>query len=281
MTHVIDVEQAVCIHRTPSTEVVALRGADLVVEAGEMLALVGPSGSGKSTLLAMLGGLLRPSAGRVRVLDHDLGRLTERQLLTYRSRDVGMLMQGPERNLLPQATVRSNMDFAQLTGGGTRRERRRRADEVLEAVGMTASTNRPVRTMSGGEQQRVALAVALAVPRRLLLADEPTSQLDHVNGVHVAELLNQIRDRWGTTVVVVTHDGELGDRMDRSLAMRDGRIGTEGRHGEQLAVIGRDGTVQLPPDLLTRFPPGGRARVVRRASHVELHPVRGDSEPTS
>lgn len=280
MSPVVSVEQAVCIHRTPASEVVALRGADLVVDEGEMLALVGPSGSGKSTLLAMLGGLLRPSAGRVEVLGQDLVRMQERQLLAFRSRDVGMLMQGPERNLVPYATVRANLDLAQVAARGSSRTRRQCADELMEAVGITGAGHRAVGTLSGGEQQRVALAVALAGSPRLLLADEPTSQLDHANGLRVAELLRDVRDRWGTTVVVVTHDAELGDLMDRSLAMRDGRIGTEGRRGERLAVIGHDGTLQLPPDLLDRFPPGGRARVVRRAGHVELYPVLPDGEPT-
>lgn len=278
MTVAVSVQQAVCIHRSPASEVIALRGADLTVEEGELVALVGPSGSGKSTLMAMLGGLLRPSAGRVEVLGQDIGRLPERQLLSFRNRDVGMLMQGPERNLLPYATVQANLDLAQLSARGSRRLRRQRAGELLDAVGLPDAGSRAVRTLSGGEQQRVALAVAMAGGPRLLLADEPTSQLDHANGVRIAELLRETRDRWGTTVVVVTHDAELGDSMERSLAMRDGRIGTEGRRGERLAVIGRDGTLQLPPDLLDRFPPGGRARVVRRGDHVELHPVLPDPQ---
>lgn len=278
MTAAVNVQQAVCIHRTSASEVVALRGADLTVDEGELVALVGPSGSGKSTLMAMLGGLLRPSAGRVEVLGQDLGRLPERQLLFFRNRDVGMLMQGPERNLLPYATVRANLDLAQLGSRASGRIRRGRADELLDAVGLADAGGKAVRTLSGGEQQRVALAVAMAGGPRLLLADEPTSQLDHANGARIAELLRRTRDRWGTTVVVVTHDTELGDSMDRSLAMRDGRIGTEGRGGERLAVIGRDGTLQLPPDLLERFTPGGRARLVRRADHIELHPVPLEDE---
>jgi len=271
--NVVDVEQAVCIHRTIDSEVVALRGADLLVEEGELVALVGPSGSGKSTLMAMLAGLLRPSAGRVQVLGRDVGRATERQLLAHRGTDVGMLMQGPERNLLPYATIRANVELAQLASDASRSTRRRRAAELLDAVGLDEHSRQPVRSLSGGEQQRVALAAALAAGPRLLLADEPTSQLDHGNAERIALLLRQARDRWGTTVIVVTHDSELGQSMDRRLTMRDGRIGAEGRGEQQYTVIGRDGTIQLPVDLADRFPPGGRARVVRRPTHIELHPA--------
>ncbi|MDH2444067.1 ABC transporter ATP-binding protein [Amnibacterium sp. CER49] len=273
MSVLVDVEQAVCIHRTADSEVVALRGADLLVEEGELVALVGPSGSGKSTLMALLAGLLRPSAGQVRVLGRDVARATEREALLHRSQDIGMLMQGPERNLLPYATVRANVELAQLAARAPRRERHRRAAELLEAVGMGSASSRRAGTLSGGEQQRVALAAALATGPRLLLADEPTSQLDRENAAGIARLLRTARDRWGTTVLVVTHDAELGDAMDRRLTMRDGRIGTEARSGEQYAVIGRDGTVQLPADVADRFPAGGRARVVRRPGHIELHPL--------
>ena len=278
MSVVVDVRQAVCIHRTADSEVVALRGADLRVEDGELVALVGPSGSGKSTLMALLAGLLRPSAGRVEVLGRDVGRATERQLLEHRSRGVGMLMQGPERNLLSSASVRTNVELAGLGAGLPSASRRRRAEELLDAVGLASAARRSIRGLSGGEQQRVALAAALSAGPRLLLADEPTSQLDHANAVRIAGLLREARDRWGTTVIVVTHDAELGAAMDRRLTMRDGRIGVEARSGEQYAVIGGDGTVQLPAEVAERFPAGGRARVVLRAEHIELHPMDPDPE---
>ena len=278
MSAVVDVRQAVCIHRTADSEVVALRGADLLVDDGELVALVGPSGSGKSTLLALLAGLLRPSAGVVEVLGRDVGRATERQLLAHRSTGIGMLMQGPERNLLPYASVRSNVALGALGTDLRAAARRRRVDELLDAVGLADAGRRSVRSLSGGEQQRVALAAALVAGPRLLLADEPTSQLDRDNAARLTHLLRTARDRWGTTVIVVTHDAEVGGAMDRSLTIRDGRIGTEERRGEQYAVIGRDGTVQLPADVAGRFPPGGRARVVRRADHIELHPMEPGSE---
>ena len=278
MSVLVDVQQAVCIHRTVDSEVVALRGADLLVEEGELVALVGPSGSGKSTLMALLAGLLRPSAGQVHVLGRDVARASEREVLAHRSQDIGMLMQGPERNLLPYATVRANVELAQLAARAPRAVRHRRAAELLDAVGMAQAAHRRAGSLSGGEQQRVALAAALATGPRLLLADEPTSQLDRENAAGIAELLRTARDRWGTTVIVVTHDPELGDAMDRALTMRDGRIGAEAVSGEQYAVIGRDGTVQLPADLADRFPAGGRARVVRHPDHIELHPLPGRQE---
>lgn len=273
MSAVVEVQQAVCIHRTADSEVVALRGADLRVEDGELVALVGPSGSGKSTLMALLAGLLKPSAGRVEVLGQDVARATERQLLALRGSGLGMLMQGPERNLLPYASVRANVELAGLGSGMRPAERRRRAAELLDAVGLAGAARRSIRSLSGGEQQRVALAAALVSGPRLLLADEPTSQLDHANAARITELLAETRDRWGTTVVVVTHDAEVGAGMDRRLTMRDGRIGAEARSGEHYAVIGQDGTIQLPQELAASFPPGGRARVVRRTGHIELHPA--------
>lgn len=272
---VVDVDRAVCIHRTVDSEVVALRGADLGVEEGELVGLVGPSGSGKSTLMALLAGLLRPSAGRVEVFGVDVGRATERELLALRRGRVGLLLQGPERNLLPFASMRSNVEFAQRAAGG-RVGVRRQATELLDVLGLDAEDRRPVRSLSGGEQQRVALAAALAARPRLLLADEPTSQLDRGNTARVAELLRSARDRWSTTVLVVTHDAELGGAMDRHLTMRDGRVGAEDRRGHRYAVIGRDGTIQLPADLAASFPAGGRARVVDRSGHVELHPADPD-----
>lgn len=270
----VDVRQAVCIHRTADGEVVALRGADLLVEEGELVALVGPSGSGKSTLMAMLAGLLRPSAGLVEVLGRDIGRLSERELLAYRSADIGMIMQGPERNLLPYATARANVEYAQFASRTRTGRSRRSAAELLEAVGLDSNSTQRVRTLSGGEQQRVALAAALSAGARLLLADEPTSQLDQTNAHLIAELLRESRDETGTTVIVVTHDTALGDQMDRRLTMRDGRIGTEDRSGQQYAVIGQDGTLQLPAELAEQFPAGGRARIIRRPMHIELHPAR-------
>lgn len=269
----IEVHQAVAVHRTPDSEVVALRGADLKVEDGELVALVGPSGSGKSTLLALLAGVTRPTAGRVIVLGRDIGRLSERDRSTARRDGIGLLLQGLERNLLPFATAAANVLQA---GSVTRRSRRdltRAAQEMLEAVGIDPASRQPVRLLSGGEQQRVALAAALISRPALLLVDEPTSQLDQENATRVIELLRTARDEHGATVLMVTHDAAAAAGMDRQLSIRDGRIGAESRGGQDYTVIGLDGTLQLPEEAADRFPPGSRARIVTRPTHLELHPA--------
>ncbi len=269
---VVRLERVVQIHRTRDTEVIALSGVDLVVHPGELVGIVGPSGSGKSSLLALLAGLTTPSAGRVEVLGEDLARLSERQRLALRAGGLGIMMQSSDRNLLPYGRVVDNLEFAQRRPGTSRRERRARAAELLDLFGLGPLARRPVRALSGGEQQRLSLAAALADRPALLLVDEPTNQLDTGNRDVVAQLLHDARDNLGATVLAVTHDLELGAAMDRSLAMRDGRLGTERRAGRTVAVVAPDGSVQLPDEVAERYPPGSRVRFVRRADHLELHP---------
>lgn len=261
---------------------VALDGLDLSVAAGETVALLGPSGSGKSTLLTLLGGLIRPSAGTVRVAGQDLGRMGERELLAFRRTHVGMLLQNPSRNLLPYATVRENVQFAQRGTRSPRAQRRARAEELLAAVGLADRASRQATSLSGGEQQRLSLAVSIAHAPPVLLADEPTSQLDHENAEQVARLLRSTRDRFGTTVVMVTHDEALAASFDRSVSMRDGKVGAESHRGETFAVVGRDGSVQLPDEFGAQFPAGTLVRVHRTEHGVELRPEpRSGGEPSS
>jgi putative ABC transport system ATP-binding protein len=265
-------EGVVHIYRRQGVEVVALRGVDLTVDTGEMLALLGPSGAGKSTLLALLAGLLRPSAGRVVVAGRDLGGLSERALLAVRRRDVGILLQGPPRNLLPYATVTENLSFVQRGRAGHGAAGRGRRAELLAAVGLEGRQRDRATALSGGEQQRLALAVAVAQAPRVLLADEPTSQLDTGSAAAVTALLHDVRQREGTTVVVVTHDEQLADRLDRSVAIRGGRVGAQRQAGRTYAVVGQDGSVQLPPEAAAAFPPGTLVRVERTPRGIELVP---------
>lgn len=249
------------IYRAEHHDVAALAGVDLSVSAGEMLALLGPSGAGKSTLLTLFGGLLRPSAGRIRIGDHELSRMSETDLDSLRGREIGIVLQGASRNLVPHRTMRENVEFVQ----GSRRSRRADAvpvDEVLELVGLRERADLPLSSLTPGELQRGALAVAVAMRPGLLLGDEPTSQLDHEARDQVLQTLSDINSTWGTTVIVVTHDPEVAARMPRTVTIRDGRVGAEGRAGEEFAVVSADGSVPLPPHVLASLAPGTLVRLI-------------------
>jgi putative ABC transport system ATP-binding protein len=264
----------VFIYRLEGYDVVALAGVDLDIGAGESVALIGPSGSGKSTLLALLGGLLTPSAGRLAVGDHDLVKAGAEERAQMRAGSVGMVLQGASRNLLPYLSAEQNVRFAQRGVTGSARRSLPPAREVLSLVGLGVRGRAKLRPehLAPGERQRLALAVALANRPGLLLADEPTSQLDSRARDEVLTALDSVRSH-GTTVVVVTHDPAVGLRMGRTVTIRDGRVGAEGRRGEDYAVVGRDGTIHLPADVLRVFTPGtlvdvwlepdGSARLVR------------------
>jgi putative ABC transport system ATP-binding protein len=254
-------EELVHIYRAGGTEVVAVRGVDLDVAAGEQLALLGPSGSGKSTLLALMGGLLPPSAGRVFVGDEEISRLGQADLLRLRADRVGIVLQGAARNLLAYASPLDNVRFAQRSSGRASRRQSMPPAELLDTLGLSSVATHALTGLSGGEQQRVALAVAVANGPGLLLADEPTSQLDHHARDAVLDLLEQVNAQFGTTVVVVTHDPDVGARLGRTVSMRFGRVGQEGRLGEQFAVVGKDGTVHLPDHVLADWPPGTLVRI--------------------
>ncbi|HZC70481.1 MAG TPA: ATP-binding cassette domain-containing protein [Jatrophihabitans sp.] len=256
MSKGVDVRCEGVVHIYPATgkdmgDVVALRGVDLEVDAGEFVSLLGPSGSGKSTVLGLLAGVLRPSAGRVLIGSHDLGRMPPRALGRMRGSLVGTVLQNPSRNLLPYATVRQNVAL-----GAPPRAPRHRPDDLLEQLGLASLATRVAGRLSGGEQQRVAIAAAACSGAPLLLADEPTSQLDAVGRGEVVDLLLQVNRELGATVVLVTHDPHVAERSMRTVTIRDGRVGAEGRHGREFAVVGRDGAIQLPPDVLEHFPPG-------------------------
>lgn len=266
-------DNLVHVYGTPGAEVAALRGVDFVVDEGETVALLGPSGAGKTTLLWHLAGLLRPTAGFVEVAGRRLVTMTPKELAALRLREIGIVLQNPGRNLLPYDTAMGNLLFAQRPVRRSGAAKRRRAMNLLESVGLTGAGHRIAGRLSGGEQQRLAVAVALANSPGLLLADEPTSQLDPVSAEAVLDLIREANRESGTTVVAVTHDVAVGAALGRTVTIRDGRVGAEGRSGEDFVVVGRDGTVQLPPELLDSLPPGTLARAVRHDHGVDLRRV--------
>ncbi|MGH2517126.1 MAG: ATP-binding cassette domain-containing protein [Ktedonobacterales bacterium] len=275
----VESHNLVKIYKSNDLEVVALQGLELRVPRGEMLALVGPSGAGKSTLLNILGGLDMPSAGRCEVAGVDLTRLTARDRLHYRRRIVGHVWQQTSRNLLGDLNLLDNVMVPMVLSGYPAAKRRRRATELLELVGLGPHLRARPERLSGGEQQRGALAVALANNPPLLLADEPTGELDSVTASEVLSLLRSLNVELGLTTIVVTHDQLVADAMDRSVAIRDGRTSTEvvnaEEQNEETAIIDSVGRLQIPRSLLESIGFNGRARIHLAGDHLELWPASG------
>ena len=253
------------IYRAEGHDVAALSGVDLTVAAGERIALLGPSGAGKSTLLALFGGLLRPSAGRIHIGEHELSGMTEEQIDGFRAGEVGIVLQGAARNHLPWLTVRGNVDFAQRPARRSGRDVPPVA-QLLELLGLTDVADRPLEGLTPGQLQLAALAVALACGPGLLLGDEPTSQLDHESRDVVLDALAEVGRTLGTTIVVVTHDPDVARAFPRTVTIRDGRVGGEGRSGEEYSVVAADGSLPLPAPALDAFPAGTLVRVHRTES---------------
>jgi ABC-type lipoprotein export system ATPase subunit len=262
------------VYVVEETQVVALDRVDLVVRPGETVALLGPSGCGKSTLLSIVAGLQRPSSGQVLVGRDDVTAMTVPELLSLRSNRVGIVVQNPGRSLLPYATPEENIAFAQRGANPSRRAELPTAPGLLADLGLSALSGQRVHAMSGGEQQRVAVAVALASAPGLLLADEPTSQLDDANRDALVELLGQANSRYGTTVLTVTHDEEVAQAHRRYVRLRDGRIERDDAAAADLIEIGDDGSVMLPEHTWDSLPPGSTARVIATVDGVRL--VRDD-----
>ena len=242
-------------------DVVALQGVDLSIRPGERVAFLGPSGSGKSTLLTLLGGIQRPSAGRIFLGDSEISRLPEPELARLRSRRVSTMLQGATRNLLPYATARQNIAFARLALSGAERKQAVPERELLARVGLDPVADQVVSTMSGGQRQRLALACAVSTGPQLLLADEPTSQLSHEDRDAVIGLIHELGDELGTTIVVVTHQPEVAATFPRTITMKGGRVGLEGRDGAEYVVIGAEGVVHLPTHLAEQWPQGTLVRI--------------------
>ena len=274
------------IFKTTDLEVVALRGLDLRVASGELMAIVGPSGSGKTTLLNILAGLDTPSAGQVRVGDNDLLKISGRQLITYRRQEVGFVWQQTDRNLVPYLTALQNVELPLILASCPHRERRERARELLDAVGLSKRMDNFPEHLSGGEQQRVAIAVALACNPPLLLADEPTGELDSRTAQSILEVLRSLNAMCGVTIIIVTHDAGVTAQVDRVVGIRDGRTSTERLRRlsfrrpeaeaeetrEDFAVLDSAGRLQIPREYLDKLKMRDRVRVQLEKDHVGIWP---------
>ncbi|MGV8966890.1 MAG: ABC transporter ATP-binding protein [Cellulomonas sp.] len=279
-------DSLVRIYQAEGIEVQALQGLDLLIDAGELVAIVGASGSGKSTLLSLLSGLDVPTAGRVRVGEWDLMAMTARERVTYRRSMVGFVWQQTARNLMPYLSAAENIAFPQALAGVRRATRRRRSTDLLEALGIGYCADRRPGQMSGGEQQRVAIGVALANSPQILFADEPTGELDTASSDEVLDALRAANRELGATVVIVTHDSGVSDHVERTVAIRDGRTSSEvvrrthtDEHGDErvvaqeYAMLDRAGRVQLPREYREALELSGRVQLALEASHIAVWPT--------
>ena len=288
---VITCDNLVKIFKVADIEAVALQGLDLVVQRAEFMAIVGASGSGKSTLLNILGGLDTPSAGEVHVAGFDLLRMTRRARTRYRRSVVGFVWQQTSRNLLPYLTALENVELPMSLTGLPTSMRRRQARSLLEQVGLGDRAGHRPAALSGGEQQRVAIAVALANAPAVLFADEPTGELDSQTGSEIFDLFRQVNAQREVTIVVVTHDPQLADHVNRTVAIRDGRTSTEVVRRDELVegggsrvvaeeyvVLDRVGRLQLPHEYMDALDLKRRVRLTLDPDHVNLWPDHGDSD---
>ncbi len=278
-------DNMVKIYKVADLEVIALQGLDLEVEKGEIMALVGPSGAGKSTLLNVIGGLDTPSAGGMWVDGWDLLKMKKRDRVHYKRQTVGFVWQQPARNLLPYLSARENVEMPLLLNGVRSGKRKKRALELLETVGLADRANfRPDR-LSGGQQQRVALAVALANNPPLLLGDELTGQVDSESAAQVFDALRSINRIYGTTIITVTHDPLVANRVDRVVAIRDGRTSTEIRRlrdkhdgsvqEEEWVILDQAGRLQLPKPYINALEMRERVKVRMEPNHLSVWPQQG------
>ncbi len=276
----IECENLVKIYKTSEIEVVALQGLDLTVEAGELMAIIGNSGSGKSTLLNALGGLDRPSAGKLLVDGKNLLKFTDSQLVKYKRDTVGFVWQNNARNLVPYLTALENVELPMMLVGESKR--RHHALKLLDMVGLAKRRNNKLSQLSGGEQQRVAIAIALSNNPKLLLADEPTGSVDTKTAAHILDVFSDLCKNLNLTVVIVTHDVLLSKKVDRVVAIRDGRTSSEyirrqsvaeeianmkglsddnpDTH-EELVVLDKAGRLQIPANYLESLGLKGRNKI--------------------
>jgi ABC-type lipoprotein export system ATPase subunit len=283
-------DNLVRIYRREGIEVVALQGLDLLVDRGELVAVIGASGSGKSTLLNILSGLDVPTAGLARVGGQSLLEMRPRDRLRYRRRVVGFVWQRTSRNLVPYLSAAENVALPMLATRTPGRTRRERTAELLDLLGVADCADRRPEQMSGGEQQRVAIAVALANQPELLLADEPTGELDTATSQQVLAAMGRVSSELGVTVLIVTHDAEVSEHVERTIGIRDGRTSSEilrERFGEddhqvvaqEYAVLDRVGRLQLPADFTSSLAMQRRVRLQLELDHIGVWPERPARQP--
>lgn len=223
--YLIECDNLVKIYKSKDIEVLALQGLDITIEEGELMAIVGNSGSGKSTFLNMIGGLDKPTAGKLFVDGKNLFTMTEKELVDYKRKTVGFVWQNNARNLLPYLTAIQNIQMPMIFDNPEDKEKR--AAELLELVGLSDKKDSKLSQLSGGEQQRIALAIALANKPKILLADEPTGSVDSKTGNYILDVFRKVNKEWGITVVIVTHDMELTKKVNRVISIRDGKMSSE------------------------------------------------------
>lgn len=225
--NIIDCDSLVKIYKTDEVEVMALQGLELTIKKGELMAVIGKSGSGKSTLLNMIGGLERPTAGKLYVDGKDLFAMTDKELVEYRKHTVGFVWQKNSRNLLPYMTALENVQVPMYFDKDNKADREKKAYDLLCKVGLKEKVNSYPSQMSGGEQQRVAIAIALANDPKILLADEPTGAVDSKTSDMIQDLIRKLNEELGITVIIVTHDISLANKVSRVVMIADGKISTE------------------------------------------------------
>ncbi len=280
------------IFREKGIEVQALQGLNLSVDSGRLVAIVGESGSGKSTLLSILAGLDTPTAGSASVCGHDLLSMTRRERLAYRRHVVGFVWQETARNLVPYLTAAQNI--AAVHASRDRGEHASRASELLGLLGVAECADRRLDEMSGGQAQRVSIAVALTNRPQVLLADEPTGALDESTAADVLESLRAVTKQLGVTTVIVTHDPAVADHVERTIRIRDGRTSTEVLRrtsvdsagasttvAEEFAVLDGVGRLQLPVDFIDRLDLADRVRLALESDHIGVWPGSAVAPPES
>jgi putative ABC transport system ATP-binding protein len=274
---VFDVQHLSKVYRMGEVEVHALRDVNLVFHESHFTVLLGPSGSGKSTLLNILAGLDSPSAGRAEVAGHDLLGMGRSERRHYRLRTCGFVWQRASDNLVPYLSVAQNVDLPQRLAGASRSERAHRTEVLLDQLGIADTAARRPGELTGSQQQRLAVATALANEPQVLFCDEPTGDLDTAESHEVYGALQQVNEAHGTTVVVVTHDPAVAGEVRRTVAIRDGRTASETLRGagtlsQEYAVLDRVGRLQLPRDFVTALGLQHRVRVELVEDHIQIWP---------